>query len=99
MEQEKKLSYNFYDKALVEKAEDYSQNAYPEYMFDSDCKFFEMLNKKALAEKATEGDAHEDYKLLLKEAQERMKDMELKSENQLDKELKEDLKGIHAANN
>ena len=35
----------------------------------------------------------------LKEAQERMKDMELKSENQLDKELKEDLKGIHAANN
>lgn len=72
MEQEKKLSYNFYDKALVEQAEDYSQNAYPEYMFDSDCKFFEMLNKKALAEKATEGDAHEDYKLLLKEAQERI---------------------------
>ena len=35
----------------------------------------------------------------LKEAQERMKDMELKSEDQLDKELKEDLKGIHAANN
>lgn len=72
MEQEKKLSYNFYDKALVEKAEDYSQNAYPEYMFDSDCKFFEMLNKKALVEQATGENVHEDYKLLLKEAQERI---------------------------
>lgn len=72
MEQEKKLSYNFYDKALVEKAEDYSKNAYPEYMFDSDCKFFEMLNKKALVEQATGENVHEDYKLLLKEAQERI---------------------------
>lgn len=72
MEKEKKFNYNYYDKALVDTAEDYSKNVYPEHRFESDCKFFEMLNKKALAEKATEGDAHEDYKLLLKQAQERI---------------------------
>ena len=57
---------------MVDKAEDYSQHVYPEYMFDSDCKFFEMLNKKALVEQATGENVHEDYKLLLKEAQERI---------------------------
>lgn len=72
MEKEKKFNYNYYDKALVDQAEDYSKSVYPEYRFKSDCKFFEMLNKKALVEKATEGNAHEDYKLLLKEAQERI---------------------------
>lgn len=65
MENEKKFNYDYYDKALVDKAENYSQHVYPENRFEADCKFFEILNK-------TKGNTHEVYELLLKQAQERI---------------------------